>query len=182
MRSCKPNGAWQHIRIFLVEAFAAGFVLFPCYLLQPTDKNAPLYGAICAGCSVFCAIWIAFPVSGAHINPMVTLAALLTRRINLLQSLLYWSAEFTGSMIGLVLGKYLGPSTSSEFAGMSLPSQDINDYQATVVEMLATFTLVVTALAALDEHRPQGWRLETPMVLPTTLMALFFVNILTTVS
>ncbi|KAL7059968.1 hypothetical protein AAHC03_09641 [Spirometra sp. Aus1] len=182
MKCCNPGGAWQQIRIFLAEAFAAGFVLFPCYLLQPSDQNAPLYAAIAIGCSVFCAIWIVFPVSGAQINPMITLAVLITRRINLLQALLYWSAQFTGSMIGLVLGKYLTPSTSidTELFGMSLPAPGVNNYQATVVELLATFTLVISVLASLDEHRPQGWRLEAGMALATTVMVLFFVNILIT--
>jgi aquaporin Z len=43
------------------------------------------------------------PISGSHINPAVTLGALLSRRITLMDAVGYWIAQFVGAILGAVL-------------------------------------------------------------------------------
>jgi glycerol uptake facilitator protein len=53
--------------------------------------------------AVFTGVLIAGPVSGAHLNPAVTLAFLLKGSINLPTAVVYWAAEMIGAFIGAVL-------------------------------------------------------------------------------
>jgi glycerol uptake facilitator protein len=60
------------------------------------------------GMAVFCGVAVAGAVSGAHLNPAVTLAVFLGSAANngtfgVDQLLLYWAAEFIGAMIGATL-------------------------------------------------------------------------------
>ncbi len=43
------------------------------------------------------------PISGSHINPAVTLGALLSRRISLIDAVGYWVAQFIGGILGALL-------------------------------------------------------------------------------
>ena len=43
------------------------------------------------------------PISGSHINPAVTLGALLSRRISLIDAVGYWAAQFIGGILGALL-------------------------------------------------------------------------------
>jgi glycerol uptake facilitator protein len=53
--------------------------------------------------AVFTGVLIAGPVSGAHLNPAVTLGFLLSGGITFDQSIFYWAGEFLGAFIGAVL-------------------------------------------------------------------------------
>jgi glycerol uptake facilitator protein len=55
------------------------------------------------GLAVFCGVLIANPVSGAHLNPAVTLAVYLNGGITIDQVPVYWAGEFLGAFIGAVL-------------------------------------------------------------------------------
>lgn len=48
----------------------------------------------------FGAIAFAAPFSGAHINPAVTLAMLLGRKINFGVAIIYWLSQFSGAFCG----------------------------------------------------------------------------------
>lgn len=43
------------------------------------------------------------PISGSHVNPAVTLGALLSRRIGLIDAVGYWIAQFIGGIAGALL-------------------------------------------------------------------------------
>jgi aquaporin Z len=56
------------------------------------------------GCSVLLAlVYVVGPIPGCHINPAVTLGALLTRRIGIMESAWYWIAQFAGGIVGALV-------------------------------------------------------------------------------
>ena len=38
--------------------------------------------------------------AGGHLNPAVTLAALVTRKVSLIRALIYWAAQIGGAILG----------------------------------------------------------------------------------
>lgn len=52
-------------------------------------------------------ISISSPVSGAHLNPAVTLILFLKKRVNLSQSLLFVAAQILGAIAGVLFANYL---------------------------------------------------------------------------
>ena len=45
-------------------------------------------------------VYVIGPVSGCHVNPAVTLGALLARRLPLVEAVGYWIAQFVGGILG----------------------------------------------------------------------------------
>ncbi len=48
-------------------------------------------------------VYVIGPVSGCHVNPAVTLGALLARRLPLVEAAGYWVAQFVGGILGALL-------------------------------------------------------------------------------
>jgi aquaporin Z len=48
-------------------------------------------------------VYVIGPVSACHVNPAVTLGAVLTRRISLVEAVGYWVAQFAGGICGALL-------------------------------------------------------------------------------
>ena len=48
-------------------------------------------------------VYVIGPVSGCHVNPAVTLGALLARRLPVVEAVGYWVAQFVGGILGALL-------------------------------------------------------------------------------
>src|SRR3954452_25589631 len=67
--------------------------------------------ALAFGLTLLALVYMIGPISGSHVNPAVTVGALLTGRIPLAEAVGYWIAQFAGGIVGaLVL--WAGFSTS----------------------------------------------------------------------
>ncbi|SDD50384.1 aquaporin [Glycomyces harbinensis] len=91
------------------------------------------------------------PISGCHVNPAVTLGALLAGRIGAGAAVQYWIAQFIGGILGAALIKFMttGGDVTDQTGALGA-----NDYGATVnlggalvIETALTFLLVFTVLA-----------------------------------
>ena len=112
-------------------------------------------------------VWGIAHVSGGHINPAVTLAMLVTRKISLLRGILYIVAQVIGStagaatLNGATITARVNPNVS---LGLTLPyfnteiNKGVNSAQAFGIEFMVTFVLVFTVFATCDESRadPKG--------------------------
>src|ERR1700749_3156484 len=56
--------------------------------------------ALAFGLTLLALVYLIGPVSGSHVNPAVTLGALLTGRISLQEAAGYWAAQFAGGIAG----------------------------------------------------------------------------------
>src|ERR1700722_16988548 len=56
--------------------------------------------ALTFGLTLLALVYLIGPISGSHVNPAVTIGALLTGRISLLEAVGYWIAQFAGGLVG----------------------------------------------------------------------------------
>src|SRR5438067_248807 len=100
-------------------------------------------------------------ISGCHINPAVTVAMALTKRIGWGDALVYIVAQFIGAFAG-TMGIVLIFGTSAAKT-IGLGPTDFNEasisyWQAGGVEALGTFLLLFVIMGvAVDGRAPSGW-------------------------
>ena len=99
-------------------------------------------------------------ISGAHINPAVTIPMMITRRIGLADGSAYIAFQIIGSILGTLVHKAILPQGAAIGWGLHKPREALGyDPVATLlVEMLLTFFLVMTVFAvAVHLKAPAGW-------------------------
>jgi len=96
-------------------------------------------------------------VSGAHVNPAVTLGMAAARRFPWKYAPIYIAAQLGGAVLA-ALATWLtfgGPARSEASLAATYPAQGVGDLQAFIVEILITFILVfVVVSVATDERAP----------------------------
>jgi MIP family channel proteins len=92
-------------------------------------------------------------ISGAHFNPAVTLAFVLTRHFPLQRLLFYWVAQLVGAILAtLCLYILLGNVAS---LGLTLPLNG-NEWQSFGIEILLSFFLMIVIMAMATDTRAVG--------------------------
>lgn len=114
---------------------------------------SPAARAVAPGLMVGAIIYAFGDVSGAHLNPVVTLAFVAKRLVPMRMMLGYWAAQLVGAIVAaLVLRGLFG--TASE-AGVSQPHL-VEPAAAAVVEALLTLLLVSVILGTADRANVVG--------------------------
>jgi glycerol uptake facilitator protein len=127
--------------------------------------------------AVFCGVVIAAPISGAHLNPAVTLASAMNGSIGWDAVPVYVAAEFIGAFIGacLVALHYWDHFKATEepatklgvfSTGPTIPNVTLN----LVSEVIGTFVLIFVILAF--GHNGSSGGLAALGALPVTLLIL----------
>lgn len=99
------------------------------------------------GLIVFLMISLIGWISGCHINPAVTLAFYMARKISLLDALIYITVQIIGATIASLILWYLFPGAKS--IGESVPAVSYN--KALVLEAMATFFIMITIVLSFKE-------------------------------
>jgi MIP family channel proteins len=122
--------------------------------LQITSKPVPdLHGALAAGL-VVATIVVGFGhISGAHINPAVTVSLLVANETNILRAFFYIGAQLLGAIAASSLLRSLAPPLAQANLGMTMVTEGISVTQAFVVEFIITFMLCYTVHAVCDKRR-----------------------------
>ena len=107
--------------------------------------------AVTFGLIVMAMIYALGDISGAHLNPAVTIAFALAGRFQLKQVLPYLTAQLTGGLLASIVLKYLFPT--NETLGSTLPSG--TELQSFILEFILTFflMLVIINVATGSEER-----------------------------
>ncbi len=94
-------------------------------------------------------------ISGGHLNPAVTVAYVITRRIPLFTGVLYVIAQLGAAVTAVLMIRWLYPGTSAESTGFGAPAIDpaLSTGEALVIESLLTFFLVWVYFASAADLR-----------------------------
>jgi MIP family channel proteins len=98
--------------------------------------------ALAHGVALMIIVYTWGTVSGAHVNPAVTLGVLVGGKINLGRAIVYWIAQFAGAVAAAYLLLYLVGNAGLE-AGQTIGSlTNIDPTKTIVFEAVLTFFLV----------------------------------------
>ncbi|XP_030051317.1 aquaporin-5 [Microcaecilia unicolor] len=92
-------------------------------------------------------------ISGAHLNPAVTLAFLVSSHISILRAFSYVCAQILGALAGAaLLYEFTPPSVFGNF-GVNMLSNNTSEGQGFAVELILTFQLLLCIFASTDGRR-----------------------------
>ncbi|XP_061699361.1 aquaporin AQPAe.a [Syngnathoides biaculeatus] len=118
--------------------------------------QGPLNPAVAVG-AVIVALGHCFgEISGAQVNPAVTLSLLATRRLDVLRALVYITAQCLGASLGAGALYLALPLKSTADYFVSRVPLEVNAAQALGVEVLCTFQLVFTVFSVEAQRRKES--------------------------
>ncbi|XP_010937151.1 aquaporin NIP2-1 [Elaeis guineensis] len=116
------------------------------------DRISQLGQSVAGGLIVTVMIYAVGHISGAHMNPAVTLSFAVYRHFPWIQVPFYWAAQITGAVISsYILRELLDPITN---LGTTTPSGTV--WQALVMEIIVTFCMMFVTLAVATDTKAVG--------------------------
>lgn len=101
------------------------------------------------------------PVSGCHVNPAVTLGALITGRTRVADAVAYWIAQLAGAIVGAfvlwVLVRWGGVRDQTGALGTNGYGANINLGGTMILETILTFLLVLVVLVVTSRTENAGF-------------------------
>ena len=156
----------EFVGTLLLVFLAVGAAVFGIAAKVGTDGNGPGNGVVGVALAfglVLLGIAYAFgPVSGAHVNPAVTLAMLLGRRMPAQEAVGYWIAQFLGGIVGgFLLWLFVQSFGVTDYTGgLGTNSYDngaINLVGALVLEILLTAAFILVILLVTERVAAPGF-------------------------
>lgn len=87
-------------------------------------------------------------LSGAHVNPAVTLGLLVGGRVDRQRAVFYWVAQFAGAILAAIMLGIVLPDGREFDLAATVPAGDVTNLQALLIEFILTFFLVSTVYQA----------------------------------
>jgi MIP family channel proteins len=151
--------AAEALAMLLFVFFAAGTAVMITGVLA--DRLAPariLVVAIAHAVAFGLAVAAATAFSGGHVNPAISVAAVMAGRMPAQRGLMYVAAQLAGAVAGAMLLKMLVPGAITSGLGSHALGARVTTEAAVVIEMLMTcalvYTFFLTATSARRELRP----------------------------
>ena len=139
----------EFVGTFLLVFLAVGAAVFGIAAMIGKDQQGPgagIVGVAMAFGLVLLGIAYAFgPISGAHVNPAVTLAMLVGRRMPAKEAVGYWIVQFIGAIAaGALLKLFVTSFGVTDYTG----GLGTNSYDNGAINMGGAFVLEVVLTAA----------------------------------
>jgi glycerol uptake facilitator protein len=164
----------EAVGTFILVYFGAGAAAITLMISQGSSPPNPFNIGIgtLGGLGDWFAIGMAFAIaiaasiyalgriSGAHLNPAVTIALLATRRFSLGDAIPYILAQLVGaSVASFLFAASVGmDAVTVGGLGATAPFPGIGYWQAAIVEAIGTFLLMLTIMGvAVDRQAPPGF-------------------------
>ncbi|KAM9357918.1 aquaporin-4-like [Symphorus nematophorus] len=109
--------------------------------------------SLCFGLSIATMVQCFGHISGAHINPAVTVAMVVTRKLSLAKAVFYLLAQCVGAIVGAAILFGITPDSVRGGLGVTMVNTSLSVGSALVVELFITFQLVFTVFATCDHKR-----------------------------
>jgi aquaporin Z len=111
--------------------------------------------------------------SGAHINPVVTMAFYLKKKMRPGHAAGYVASQLIGAVLGSLPLLMWGQTGSSVDFGATLPGRDYGVWQAVLGESVTTFALITALFFFLSHKRIQRF---TPLLFPALYAVMVFIE------
>jgi MIP family channel proteins len=144
----------EFLGTFALIFFGAGAICADQYLHGAGALG--LFGiAIAHGLAIAIMVSALAHVSGAHFNPAITIGFWVTKRLNTIDTLLYWAAQLLGAIAAAYLLKAVVPEETWRAVALGTPelARDFPRWTGMALEGVTTFFLVFVVFAtAVDER------------------------------
>lgn len=156
----------EFVGTFLLVFLAVGTAIFGISAVVGSNESGPGAGVVGVAMAfglVLLGIAYAFgPISGAHVNPAVTLAMLLGRRLPAGTAIGYWIVQFLGAIAaGALLKLFVDSFGVTDYTGAlgtnSYDNGAINMTGAFVLEALLTAAFVLVILLVTERVAAPGF-------------------------
>ncbi|KAJ1509190.1 hypothetical protein HMI54_001231 [Coelomomyces lativittatus] len=155
----------DHWRGFIGEFMGTLFLLFVtvCVGLIPnlpglaiSLSNHILLQSIAGGFCIISLVFTLADISGAHLNPAITLCLVSVNAFPVTIAFYYWVAQFSGSLVGVALAlACLGAKNAGSLAVNSFNPQIVTSAQAFAFELiLSSFFFWVVLATGVDTRGP----------------------------
>ncbi|XP_026062790.1 aquaporin-1-like [Carassius auratus] len=152
MKELKSKAFWRAVLAELVGMTLFIFLSITAAVGQPKKKepDQEVKVALAFGLSIATLAQSLGHISGAHLNPAVTLGLLASCQISLLKAMMYIIAQMLGATLasGIMVG-----ITGSEALGLNSLKDDFSPGKGLGIELFATFQLVLCVIATTDKRR-----------------------------
>lgn len=153
MGDCKKSLS-EFIGTFALIFVGAGAVCADYYL---TKSGAPGFGllgiAIAFGFVVVAVVYSLGYISGAHINPAVTVSMVATGRLDARTGFTYIASQLAGATFAGYILKFLFPEAMAVHLGSCALGSGVTITQAIIMEIVITFILVFVVYATVIDKR-----------------------------
>ncbi|XP_066440163.1 aquaporin-5-like [Eleutherodactylus coqui] len=122
-------------------------------LAWPSAPPTILQVSLAFGLAIGTIVQIIGHISGAHLNPAVTLAFLVGSQISVLKCVLYILAQMLGAVAGAGLIYEFTPANVRGNLAVNLINEDTSAGQAVAVELFLTMQLVLCVFGTTDSRR-----------------------------
>jgi aquaporin TIP len=143
-----------------IGTFALIFVGVGAIAVTTADKRGPdlVAVALAHGLTIAVMVSATAAISGGHLNPAVTLGALLGGKIDIAGAVGYWIAQFLGGIAGALVIAIAVPGDQLKNAGFGVPApgSGTGPAEALVLELVLTFFLMFVIYGtAMDARAPR---------------------------
>lgn len=144
----------EFLGTFALIFVGAGCVCADYYLVQAGSQGFGLLGiAIAFGFVVVAVAYSLGYVSGAHINPAVTVSMVVSNRMDAQTGFMYIVSQLGGAAFGGYLLKILFPAAMAVNLGTCALGSGVTTLQAIIMESVITFLLVFVVYATVIDKR-----------------------------
>ncbi|XP_067462061.1 aquaporin-4-like isoform X1 [Thunnus thynnus] len=109
--------------------------------------------SLCFGLTIATMVQCFGHIGGGHINPAVTVAMVITRKLSLAKAMFYVMAQCLGAITGAGILYLVTPAALRGSLGVTMVNSKISVGHALLVELIITFELVFTVFATCDPKR-----------------------------
>lgn len=127
--------------------------LLGCGSYLSYDERNFVQVALTFGLTVGTVVWVFNHISGGHMNPAVTVAALFTRRVSIIRGVLYIVFQIIGGILGAGILHGLCFSRNLSTLGSNELSESTTSAEGFGVEFMITLIYVLAYFACHDDKR-----------------------------
>jgi aquaporin TIP len=120
----------------------------------PADQSPLIAAALAHGLVIAVFASAVGHISGAHFNPAVTFAFLVTRRMAPSLAVIYWVTQFAAAVTGALLLRWIYPAELRDGLALGAPFlEGVSGAEGFVIEAILTFFLVWVIFACAADPR-----------------------------